>query len=93
MGLISKIKSEYEDYAKDLQTERDDIEVRLHLLSMDMKDEWQEMEQKFQHFRARLDKITEVAEDSVEEVAEALKQTGEEVKQGYQRIKASLKLK
>ncbi len=70
---------------QDLEQTRDELRVKLHLASMDAKQEWDELEAKWDGFaaRARLD-------DTSEEVGEAMRALGEELKLGYARIKKAL---
>jgi hypothetical protein len=74
------------DLKRDLKKLRGELELRVHLASMEAKQEWQELEQKWQRFssRARL-------EESAESVGDALELLGEEIKRGYKRLRAALK--
>lgn len=73
---------------QDLEKTRDELRVKLHLASMEAKEEWDELESKWESFsaRARLD-------DTSEDVGAALGVLGEELKRGYARIKAALTAK
>lgn len=74
------------DLKRDLKKLRGELELRIHLASMEAKQEWKELEQKWQRFssRARL-------EESAESVGDALELLGEEIKRGYKRLRAALK--
>ena len=74
------------DLNRDLKKLRDELELKMHLASMEAKQEWKELESKWQSFsnRARL-------EDSAESVGDALQLLGEELKNGYKRLKVALK--
>lgn len=74
------------DMKRDLKRLRDELQLKMHLASMEAKEEWQELEGKWERFssRARL-------EDSAEGVGDALEQLGEEIKRGYKRLGAALK--
>ena len=90
MNWIDDLKKEYGDYSEQLKTERDEIKVKLHLLSMDIQDEWHELEKKYEHFTQKVDRIEEAAGESAEEVGSALKLVVEELQSGYQRIKSRI---
>ena len=58
---------------------------------MDAKDEWHELEDKFDHFKAKMDKASDVAGDSLEEVKAGLGILSDELKSCYQKIKNIMK--
>ena len=71
---------------RDIKKLRDELELKMHLASMEAKQEWNELNTKMESFssRARLD-------DSAESVGEALELLGMEIKQGFKRLKAAIK--
>ena len=87
---IEKITERLDKVLKELKTERDDLKVQLHLLNMDAKEEWNELENKYENFKAKASIVAEATEDSTGEVVEALKLVGEELHEGYKRIKRSM---
>lgn len=64
---------------------RDELALKVHLATMDAKDEWQELEQKWSDFESKA-KLSETGEG----VERALSQLGEELKAGYERIRKAL---
>mgnify|MGYP001815729571 CR=1 FL=1 len=87
---IEQITERLEKVLKELKTERDDLKVQLHLLNMDAKEEWNELENKYENFKSKASIVAEATEDSAGEVVEALKLVGEELHEGYKRIKRSM---
>ena len=87
---IEQITERFEKTLKELKTERDDLKVQLHLLNMDAKEEWNELENKYENFKAKASIVAEATEDSTGEIVEALKLVGEELHEGYKRIKRSM---
>jgi len=87
---IEQMMERSEKMLKELKKERDDVKLQLHLLNMDAKEEWNELENKYEAFKAKASIVTDVAEDSAGEVAEALKLVGEELREGYRRIRRSM---
>jgi uncharacterized protein YhaN len=71
---------------EELKKLRDELELKMHLASLEMKQEWKELEEKMDSFssRARL-------ETTRAGVGDALERLGGEIKLGYQRIRAALK--
>jgi hypothetical protein len=87
---IEQMKDRSEKMLKELKMERDDLKVKLHLLSMDAKEEWNELENKYEKFKAKASEVADVAEDSAGDVVEALKLVGDELREGYNRIRRSM---
>ena len=90
MNIIKQLVQKSETLFKELQNERDQIKLQAHLLTMDTKEEWNELEQKYEQFKTKTSTLAEVPEDSAGEVAEAIKLVGEELREGYKRIRNSL---
>jgi len=90
MSVTEQIIEKSEKLFKELQTERGNINVQLHLLNMDAKEEWNELEKKYEKFKTKASTITDVTADSAGEVAEAIKLVGEELREGYKRIRDSM---
>lgn len=80
---------EDQDVTADLRRQRDEIKVRLHLLKMEAREDWDELEKKYQLLQARLKIVSEAAGKSSDEVRLAAKALANEIKDGYKRIKSS----
>jgi hypothetical protein len=74
------------DVTLELKKLRDELELKMHLASLEMKQEWSELEQKMESFSSRAG-----LETTRESLGGALDLLGQELKLGYQRIKAALK--
>jgi hypothetical protein len=90
MGWLDDLKEEYRELATDLQTQRDEIKVRAHLLGMEAADEWQSVEKKYEELRGKLKKASEAAEASSGGVRTAVELLAAEIKASFVRIKKSL---
>jgi hypothetical protein len=88
--LTKDIKKEYDRLAKDVETQRDELKVRLHLLNMDAKAEWNGLEKKYEQLRGKLKQTSRTAEASSEDVKAAVDTLAKEIRTGYKRIKSSL---
>lgn len=69
----------------DLKKARDEIKLQLHLASMEAKEEWEDLENKWQAFSSRAD-----MDKSYEGVSDALSGLGDELKQAYLRFRNAL---
>jgi hypothetical protein len=80
------IKIEFDDLLEKLKTERDEIMLKLHLASMEVKEEIEEADK---HWETLKIKAAEIADDSIETSDEFIakaKIVGEELKDAYSRI-------
>ena len=73
-----------------LRTERDELRVRLHLLKAEARDEFEELEKKWQHLEGRAAQVKEGAKESAEDIGAAAKTLAEEIGAAYTRIKKTL---
>jgi len=74
----------------DLKQQRDQIRVRLHLGGQELKDEWGRLDDKLNQLNHRFDPIKDAVEEATEDVWESLQLLGNEIKEGFQRIRKSL---
>lgn len=84
------VKDDFEDLLNKLQTQRDEINLKLHLASMEAKQEFEEAEQEWQQLKA---KAADIADDSVETSEDFISKTkivAEELKEAYYRISKRL---
>lgn len=84
--------SELDDLIAELKQKRDELRVQINLASKEVKDEWEELEEKMEHFS---DKAKEFASDAQlketgEGLGKALGQLGHELKLGYERIRGAV---
>ena len=87
---IEQMIERSEKVFKELKMERGELKVQLHLLNMDAKEEWEELEKKYEKFKTKASIVADATEDSAGEVVEALKLVGEELRKGYKRIRNSM---
>lgn len=87
MSITQQIIQTSEKLYQQLETDRDQLKVQLHLLNMEAREEWDKLEQQREKLR---DKLTNMSKDSAEEAASTFKHLADEVREGYQRIKKTL---
>ena len=84
------IKTEFDNLLEKLKSERDEIKLKLHLASLDAKEEFEEADK---HWDTLKNKAAEIADDSKETSEEFIakaKIVGEELKDAYSRISKRL---
>ena len=77
---MSRDSSNYDEMVSKLEQMRGEIDLKIHLAAADVRDEWTELEKKYQHVRGRAGRVAEAAEDAVESVGDALELAAEEVR-------------
>jgi len=83
-------KGELDRLVAALQTQRDELLVRMHLAKADAKDEWEKLEKKWDHLRGKLDVVGHEAKDAGQDVLAAARLVAHELREGYQRVRALL---
>jgi len=77
---------EFDDLIADLKQKRDELRLQIHLASREAQEEWNELEEKMQDFSAR----AELGKTS-EGLGEAFGKLGQEIRQGYRRIRKAIR--
>lgn len=78
--------SDVDDLIEELKQKRDELRVQINLASREVKDEWDELEEKMQDFAEKA-----AISDTGEGLGKALGQVGQELKLGYERVRAAIK--
>ena len=84
------LKKEFDELTDALKQQRDEIEVQIHLASMEAKDEWQKAEKNWDQFIDGLGVITDDAKEASAELIQTTKIIGDELKNTYTRISERL---
>ena len=80
------MKEEFDKLVEKLKTERDEINLKMHLASMDAREEFAEAEKKWGQIRVKASEIADDAVETSEEYIAKAKIVGEELKETYRRI-------
>jgi hypothetical protein len=80
------VKEDFEDLLDKLQTERDEINLKLHLASMEAKQEFEEAEKEWQRLKVKATEVADESVDTSEEFIAKAKIVAEELKDAYYRI-------
>ncbi|WP_163339402.1 hypothetical protein [Desulfopila sp. IMCC35008] len=82
MGL----NEDFSKLADRLKTERDELKLKMHLASMEVKEEFEEAEEKWGHVKLKASDIADEAVETSDEYIAKAKIIGEELKETYRRI-------
>ena len=80
------MQTEFDELTDTLKQQRGEIQLQIHLASMDAKDEWKKAEKTWSKFVDGLDLISDDTKESGAELVQATKIIGDELKEAYQRI-------
>ena len=70
-----------------LETERDELKVKIGLAKLEAREEWGEVEEKLDRLRGRMKRLKDEAGDVSEDVGDALEEVGKEIRNGFDRIR------
>ena len=87
---MSDLKENLQELAAELRQTRDELRVQMSLAKAEAKEEWEELEEKWDHFRTRMKPVEDAVGESASEVGDALVALGKELKKGYQRVRDAL---
>ena len=84
-------KDDFDQVIGKLKAQRDELKVQMHLAKAELREEFDDLERKWEHIEGRLDKVGHEAKESAEEVGAALSTVADEIGVAYQRIKKALR--
>lgn len=73
-----------------LEQERDELRVKANLGKLEVREEWEELDDKLERLRGRLKVLAGEAGESSEDIGEALELLGDEIRAGFARIRKLL---
>lgn len=80
------IKEDFSALLEKLKTERDEINLKIHLASMDAREEFEETEKKWRQLQAKVADIADEAMETSDEYIGKAKLVGDELKAAYHNI-------
>ena len=84
------MKIEFENLLEKLKSERDEIMLKLHLASMEAKEEIEEADKHWEDLKIKAAEIADESKETSEEYIAKAKIIGEELKEAYSRISKRL---
>jgi predicted nucleic acid-binding Zn-ribbon protein len=93
-GVMEREDSQIKTLMEQLQRQRDELRLKLHLGKAEARDAWEELERKWEHLRARSEPMREALSESSKEVGKevgkAAHDLAEEIRNGYERLRKLL---
>lgn len=80
------MKEDFAALLEKLKTERDEISLKIHLASMDAKEEFEETEKKWHQLQAKVAAMADEAKETSDEYIGKAKVVGDELKAAYHNI-------
>ena len=84
------VKIEFDNLLEKLKSERDELKLKLHLASLDAKEEFEEAEKNWDALKIKASEIADDSKETSEEFIAKAKIVGEELKDAYNRISKRL---
>ena len=84
------MKIEFDNFLEKLKAERDELKLKLHLVSMEAKEEFEEAEKNWDKLKIKAAEIADDSKETSEELVGKAKIIGEELKEAYGRISKRL---
>lgn len=78
--------ADFDDLMEELKQKRDELRVQMNLASRELKDEWDELEEKMEEFSEKAS-----LEETGKGLSKAVGQLGHEIKLGYERLWKAVK--
>ena len=87
---MSQERAKLEELIGKLKQERDELRVQMHLAKAEAKDEWQELEKKWEILENKLAALKRETKDASKDIGAALGVLSEEIANAYRRIRKTL---
>ena len=85
--MTDETQDNLDEIIETLKQRRDELSVQVHLGTAEVRDLWQETEEKRRHLRYQLDKIDQETGDAAKDVGATAMLVAEELKRGYERLR------
>ena len=85
--------TDFDDLLEELKQKRDELRLQMHLASKEIKDDWEDLEEKMEDFAGKAKKFSDDAKlkETGAGIGEALGKLGSELKHGYASIRDAIK--
>ena len=88
--LKKDLHESIERIGDELKRDREELNLQIHLAGAEVREEWHEVEKKWEHFKSSSKRMGQAAGESSGEIGSALALLGEELKEAYKNIKNSI---
>ena len=83
-------KAKFHEVLADLERERDELKLKVHLAKADGRDELARMEEKIAQLRFRAGAAGSEARDAMDEIGDAASKLVGEIREGFARVRKTL---
>ena len=80
------VRDDMGELLDELKQQRDELKLRSHLFNLEVKDEWEDLEGKWQHFKSQSQQVAHATGDAGSDVLAAARMLGSEILNGYRKI-------
>lgn len=87
---LEQLRAEAQQIIARLQTERDDLKVRLHLARAEVREEWDKVEARWHELEYKAHQLGTVASAASKDVGVAMRLLGDELTRAYQNLRRTL---
>lgn len=88
---LDAMKQDVDALVQKLKTERDELKLKIHLAEAEARDEWERLEPVWQRFHDKAQVVGGTAVEASHEIGAAAKLLGNELAEGYVRIRDAIK--
>ena len=88
--LKKDLHESIERIGDELKRDRDELNLQIHLAGAEVREEWHEVEKKWESFRSSSKRMGQAAGESSGDIGSALVALGDELKEAYKKIKKSM---
>jgi len=87
---MAELSPKIKQIIADLERERDELRLKLHLAKAEGRDELAKLEERLESFRARAVRAGKEADAASDDIGVAARKLADEIKEGFQRVRRML---
>jgi hypothetical protein len=87
---LANIHEEFENLIQQLARQRDELQVKMALAKLEAREEWANLENRWEHLKTNSSQIRQEVGATTENVGATLRKTAEEIRDGYERLRKLL---
>ena len=87
---MNDVKKRIEEMLNELKQERDELKVKLQLAKMEAGEEWEKLEAQLEMLEAKTKELGSTAAEASQDIGAAAKLLGEEIANGFKKIRKHL---
>ena len=89
--INQNIKQKATELYQELQVERDEIQLKLGLMKLELREQWEYTEKKWLSFKNKASVIEQSVENAGVDIGQGFGELGKEIKNAYAEIKKGIK--